>query len=184
MQEPKPPAAPLTYAEFLAYAESREGQFEFDDGTIVDMRIASDEHQDLSLALAEALHPHLRTLGCKVRLASRLITVRGETDGPPKRERSPDLVVICEGKPRRLVCEIRSPNRGDDLGKKLTEYQAMPEFEEYLVIDSTQHWVRVYRRDAEGLFVVDADRIAGSVRLASIGYTLDIDALYRDAGVA
>ena len=76
-----------------------------------------------------------------------------------------------------------SPNRGDDLGKKLTEYQAMPEFEEYLVIDSTQHWVRVYRRDAEGLFVVDADHIAGSVRLASIGYTLDIDALYRDAGV-
>ena len=59
----------------------------------------------------------------------------------------------------------------------------MPEFEEYLVIDSTQHWVRVDRRNTEGLFVVDADHIAGSVRLASIGYTLDIDALYRDAGV-
>jgi hypothetical protein len=60
----------------------------------------------------------------------------------------------------------------------------MPEFTEYLAIDSTQHWVRVYRRDAEGLFVVDADHIGGSVRLASIGYDLDIDALYANAGVA
>jgi Uma2 family endonuclease len=82
-----------------------------------------------------------------------------------------------------MVCEIRSPSRSDDLGKKLAEYQAMPQFEEYLVIDSTQHWVRVYRRNESGLFEFDVDHIGGSVALRSIGYTLDIDALYRDAGV-
>ena len=59
----------------------------------------------------------------------------------------------------------------------------MPEFEEYLVIDSTQRWVRVYRRNEAGRFDFDIDRIGGSVALLSIGYTLDIDALYRDAGV-
>jgi Uma2 family endonuclease len=182
-QEPKPPEAPLTYAEFVAYAEAHEGRFEFDDGVIVDMGIPSDAHQDLAFALADLLNPHLRAMGCKPRLASRLVTIPGETGKPPKKERSPDVVVICDGKPRKLVCEIRSPSRGDDLGKKLAEYQAMPQFEEYLVIDSTQHWVRVYRRNESGLFEFDVDHIGGSVALRSIGYTLDIDALYRDAGV-
>lgn len=181
MQEPKPPQAPLTYAEFVAYAEAHEGRFEFDDGVIVDMGIPSDAHQDLAFALAEMLSPQLRLMGCKPRLASRLVTLLAEK-GKPKKERSPDAVVICDGKPRKLVCEILSVNRGADLGKKRDEYEAMPEFEEYLVIDSITHWVRVYRRNAEGLFRSD-DQIGESVRLESIGYTLDIDALYRDAGL-
>ncbi len=182
MQEPKPPQAPVTYAEFVAYAEAREGRFEFDDGVIVDMGIPSDAHQDLSVSLVRMCDQHLREMGCKLRLASRLITIPGEKGGPPKKERSPDALVICDGKPRKMVCEILSLNRGEDLGKKREEYEAMPEFEEYLVIDSITHWVRVYRRDAEGLFRSD-DHIGGSVRLDSIGYPLDIDALYRDAGV-
>ena len=182
MQEPKPPEAPLTYAEFVAYAEAHEGRFEFDDGVIVDMGIPSDAHQDLSGTLLKTLDPHLGTLGCKVRLASRLVTIHGERGKPPEQERSPDAVVICDGKPHKLVCEILSLNRGADLGKKRDEYEAMREFEEYLVIDSITHWVRVYRRNAEGLFQSD-DHIGGTVRLDSIAYALDIDALYRDAGV-
>jgi len=90
--------------------------------------------------------------------------------------------VVCDGKPAKLVCEVLSPTRGDDLGKKLAEYQAMPQFEEYLVVDSTQHWVRAYRRNSSGLFEFDTDHIGDSVRLASIGYTLDVDALYQAAG--
>jgi hypothetical protein len=41
MQEPKPPE-PLTYADFIAYAEAHKGRFEFDDGVIVDVGILSD----------------------------------------------------------------------------------------------------------------------------------------------
>jgi Uma2 family endonuclease len=183
MQEPKPPdATPLTYAEFIAYAEAHEGRFEFDDGLIVDMGIPSDAHQDLTFALAGFINRHLRAMGCKPRLASRLVTISGEIGKPPKKERSPDALVICDGKPRKMVCEILSLNRGEDLGKKREEYEAMPEFEEYLVIDSITHWVRVYRRGTEGLFRSD-DHIGGSVRLDSIDYTLDIDALYREAGI-
>ena len=182
MQESKPPKATLRYAEFVAYAQTHEGRFEFAGGVIVDMGIPSDAHQDLSAALLETLNPHLRNFGCKLRLASRLVTIHGENLEPPKQERSPDALVICDGKPRKMVCEILSLNRGDDLGKKCEEYETLPEFEEYLVIDSITHWVRVYRRGSEGLFQSD-DQIGGSVRLDSIGYTLDIDALYRDAGI-
>ncbi len=182
MRESKPPEEPLTYAEFVAYAEAHEGGVEFDDGVIVDMGIRNDAHQDLAAAVLEMLNPHLRTLGCKLRLASRLVTIPGEKGEPPKKERSPDALVICEGKPSKMVCEILSLNRGEDLGKKRDEYDAMLQFEEYLVIDSITHWVCVYRRGIGGLFRSD-DHIGGSVRLDSSGCMLDIDALSRDGGV-
>jgi Uma2 family endonuclease len=177
MNEPTP--KPLTYEEFLAYAESHEGRFEYVDGQVVDMGIPSDAHQDLAGRLLEMLNPHLRPSGCKVRLAGRLRT--GKHGRFP--ERSPDLMVICDGKPRKLVCEIMSPNRGDDLGPKLTEYRAMAEFQEYLVVDSTRRWVRLHRRTETGDFAYDVDRIAGLVHLHSVDFTLDIDALYDEAGV-
>jgi Uma2 family endonuclease len=77
-------------------------------------------------------------------------------------------MIICNEKPARSVCEILDLNRADDLGRKRDEYQAMPEFEEYLLIDSITHWVRVYRRDPAGLFRSDIGYITGSVQLESI----------------
>ena len=164
---------PLSYAAFEAYAELHDGRFEFVDGQAVAMGTPSDAHQDLAFVLGKRIDEHLVGSPCRVRLAGRLRT--GEN------ERCPDLFVVCDGKPRRLVCEILSPNRGDDLTSKLTEYRAMHEFSEYLVLDSTRPWVRVYRRSPDGRFDYDCDRIGGFALLASIGYTLDIDALYREA---
>lgn len=59
----------------------------------------------------------------------------------------------------------------------------MPSIEEYVMVDSTRHWVRRYRRDNDGWFVADVDQIGGSIRIASIGYVLDVDAMYEMARV-
>ena len=41
-----------------------------------------------------------------------------------------------------------------------------------------------HRRNADGLFVLDPDRIGGgSLWLASIDYTLDLDELYTEVGI-
>jgi Uma2 family endonuclease len=183
MQHPDMPEALLTYAEFVAYAEAHEGRFEYVDGVAVplyDMGIPSDTHQRLVRSITFAVHAHVSASfsnACEAIPSPAVWTLAN------KRQRAPDVVVYCNGKPAKLVCEVLSPNRGDDLGKKLTEYRGMPEFEEYLVVDSTQRWVRVYRRTAAGGFDYDVDLIAGSVRLHSIEYTLDIDALYNGSGV-
>ena len=44
-------------------------------------------------------------------------------------------------------------------------------------------WVIVHRRGSDGLFVVDVEHVGGTVWLDSIGFTLDVDALYRGSGV-
>jgi hypothetical protein len=74
-----------------------------------------------------------------------------------------------------------SAKRGDDLGDKVTEYQAVRSIQQYLVIDAIRHWVRRYTRNADGLFVVERDYIGGLLAIDSIRYTLDIDGLYREA---
>ena len=172
------PDREITYAEFLAFVADKDERYEYVDGHAVAMGAPSDVHQRLVRRLTIALDAHLAGGPCEVLPAPGLWTV------PRRRERVPDLVVFCEARTPKLVIEILSPELGVDTTTKVREYQAMSSIEEYVIIDSRKRWVAVNRRGAEGLFVVDTEHIAGTVRLASIDYVLDIDALYAGVGMA
>jgi Uma2 family endonuclease len=181
MQEPNPPptkADQLTYEQFLAYVMDKEGRFEYVDGRAVAMAPASRVHQRLAKRLTVALDAHLGKGPCEVLPSPGVWTI------VDRRERVPDLAVFCEGEKPRVMVEILSPNLGDDLGDKVLEYQGLHSVAEYVIVDSRKRWVIVHRRGAEGLFVVDIEHISGAVWLDSIGFTLDVDALYNDSGVA
>ena len=186
MQEPKTPNAPLTYAEFEAYAEARDGRFEYVDGRAVAMGTPGNAHADLITALTVRFHERVRGQRCKVRIGARLWTGRNE--------RSPDVLVTCDERDLsgedvrtrfpKLIVEVLSPNRGDDLDGKPDDYREIHSVVEYAIADSRRRWVRMYRRNADGLFVLDPDRIGGdSLWLASIDYTLDLDELYTEVGI-
>jgi Uma2 family endonuclease len=147
------------------------------------MGIPSDEHQLLAQNLANRLAGHLAGQPCKVLLSAQLWTGR---------DRAPDVMVVCtrtlasnETAHRipEFIAEILSPNRGDDLGLKFIEYQAMPSIEAYLVIDSTKRWAILFHRNAEGKFQADRDYTEGPISLNSISYTLDLNTLYDEAGI-
>jgi Uma2 family endonuclease len=188
--EDKNPESTITYAQFLDFVAKKEGRYEYVDGRAVAMGTPSDEHQDIALILGGALREHLRGQPCKVRLAAALWTRIRDVG----RERSPDVMVTCDEadlvkgtrlkrKPKFIV-EILSPNEGDDLKDKLDEYEAIATVEEYVVIDSTKRSVRRWYKNAVGKFEFDPYYISGLVRFASVGYTLDIDALYDEVGIA
>jgi len=179
------PSPQLTYDEFLDFIAGREGRYEYVDGLSVAMGTPSNEHQDISLIVASGLREHLRGQRCKVRTAAPLWT--------GSRERSPDILVTChesdlvrDARPNRfpkLVIEILSPNPGDDLETQLDEYESVASIEEYVVIDSTKRAVRRWYRNAAGKFEFDPYDLSGLVRFESVGYSLDIDALYDEAGI-
>ncbi len=179
------PDPQLTYKQFLDFVADREGRYEYVDGRAVAMGIPSNEHQDISLILGSGLREHMRGQRCKVRIAASLWTGTSE--------RSPDIFVTCDegdlasgARPNRrpkLVVEILSPNAGDDLAAKLDEYQSIESIEEYIVVDSTKRSVRRWYRNAGGKFQFDPYSISGLVRFASIGFTLDIEALYDEVGI-
>jgi Uma2 family endonuclease len=180
----------VTYADFIAYAESHAGKFEFVDGQIISQAKPTKRHQRLSLALGNLLTGHVQPQGCDVLLDTTLALSDVRDD-----ERAPDLMVTCDSadlsddevrKVRRpkLVIEILSERTAaDDLGTKLLEYQAIVAIREYLVIDSRKRWAVLYIRDPQELFVAPRDFIAGFVTLASINYALDLDALYERARI-
>jgi Uma2 family endonuclease len=180
----------LTYQEFLDFIADKDGRYEYVDGHAIAMGTPSDEHQDIALILGSNLREHLRGQNCKVRLAAALWT-RGRVAG---RERSPDVMVTCDPadlaqgtrlkRRPKLIVEVLSPNEGDDLKAKLDEYEALESVEEYIVIDSTKRFVRRWYKNANGKFQFDPYYISGLVRFSSIGYTLDIDALYDEVGIA
>jgi len=174
----------LTYQQFLEFVADKEERYEFVDGHAVAMGIPSDEHQLLAQNLANRLTVHLTDQPCKVLLSAQLWTGR---------DRAPDVMVVCtrtsvsdETATRipEFIAEILSPNRGDDLGLKFIEYQALPSIAAYLVIDFTKRWAILFHRNAEGKFQADRDYTEGLVPLHSINYMLDLDALYSEAGIA
>jgi Uma2 family endonuclease len=181
---------PLTYEEFLNFIADIDGRFEYVDGRAVAMGTPTNAHQNIALVLGAALYRHVQGQRCKARLAAPLRTASRSID----RERSPDIIVTCDeqdlapgtrvnSRPK-LVIEILSPNEGDDLKEKLDEYEAITTVEEYIVIDSTKRSVRRWYKAPNGKFQFDPSYISGLARFASIGYTLDIDALYDEVGIA
>lgn len=175
----------IGYADFLAYAEAHDGKFEFVDGLIIAHAKPTKRHQRLAIALGNLLAGHVQPRGCDVLPDTTLAPSDASDD-----ERAPDLMVTCDKddlsddevrKVRRpsLVIEILSERTAaDDLGTKLLEYQAIASIREYLVIDSRKRWAVLYIRDSQELFVAPRDYIGGSIALASLDYTLELEALY------
>ena len=183
MEKPQSSDAPMTYQQFLDFVADKDERYEYVDGHAVAMGIPSKTHQRISKYLTNKLDAHLENTPCEALPSVALRT--GVQD------RAPDIMVLCEkavasdetadNTEAKLIIEILSPNRGDDLTLKHAEYQAMFSIEEYIIIDSTKRWVRHYYRNADGKFVYDRDFIGGRIRFASIGFTLDVDDLYRFA---
>jgi Uma2 family endonuclease len=173
------PGNQITYADFRAFVADKDERYEYVNGHAVAMGIPSDEHQRIVKVLNRKLDDHFGAGPCEALPGVALWTV--------ERERAPDILVRCrqvsnEREPR-LSVEVMSANQGDDLGDKVTEYQSVPTIKQYLVVDSTRHWVRCYTRNANGFFVVERDYIGGLIAINSIEYTLDIDGLYRESGL-
>ena len=122
-----------TYADFIAYAESHAGKFEFVNSQINSQVKPTKPHQRLSLALGNLLTSHLQPQRWDVLLDTTLglSDVRDE-------ERAPDLMVTCDSadlsddesrrvpRPTLMVEILSESTAADDLDTKLLEYQAIP----------------------------------------------------------
>jgi Uma2 family endonuclease len=183
MNEPTP--ALLTYDDFRQFVADKDGRYEFVDGHAVALASPSKPHARLALALGTKLQAHLAPRRCDVYMDTDVWTGHNA--------RRPDLSITCDEhdiendddvlRAPTVLIEILSDNLGDDLKEKLDEYQSMPSVEEYVVMDSRKRWVRHYYRSAEGRLIFDHDYIAGNFRLASIGFIVEIEALYTEARI-
>lgn len=85
----------------------------------------------------------------------------------------------------RVVIEVLSPSTEEyDRDEKRLYYQKLASLREYVLVAQDRRCVEVFSRsDADG-WTRSIHRAGDTARLASVGCEIDVDELYRVAGVA
>jgi Uma2 family endonuclease len=169
--------------EYLEWEETQEFRHEYIDGEIYAMTGSSLPHNDIALNLYTALRPHLRQRGCRVNVSD----VKVQTN-QNSRYFYPDLVVSCHTddlQSRRfiqhptVIIEILSPSTSNyDHTKKLKYYRQISSLQEYILVDSEEIGVEVYRRGNSKVWTYYAYTEGEEVEIPSIEFRCSIDLIY------
>ena len=173
-EEPRrtPPAPPVSYDEFLEWADE-DVRAEWIDGKIIAMSPASAPHQRLVRFLSTLFSAWVeeQTAG-EVFLAPFQMKLDVRPSG-----REPDVLVVTEAHqdrirdshlegPADLVVEVVSPESGPrDRGEKFYEYEAAG-IPEYWIVDPEREQLEVYRLREDrykGVFMGAEGRVRSDV---------------------
>lgn len=176
----------LTPEEYLKLEANSPIKHEYIGGEVYAMAGASDAHVTIALNLAALLRAHLRGSGCRVYISD--MKVRFE---PLQRFYYPDLLVTCDTRDQetthykrfpRLVVEVLSDStEAFDRGDKFADYQTIESLQEYVLINTRRQRVECFRRNNEGLWVLQPYTEEHPVfQLKSIEFEGRMTELYED----
>ncbi len=176
---------PMTAEEFLAWDETQPERYEFVRGEVFMMTGGRDRNYTVTLNLAIALRQHLRGSPCRVYGSD--VKLRVETANCFF---YPDLMVTCSPtdlgdrlikREPVLVVEVLSPSTAAfDRGDKFADYRQLPALTEYLLVDVDRLRCDLYRKGADGLWVLHPVDETQTLHLASVALDIAPDALWAD----
>lgn len=174
----------MTPQEYLEWEPTQELRYEYIDGAVFAMTGGSKPHNRIAGNLYTALDSYLAEKGCEVYFAD--VKVQVSLRGP---YHYPDVVVTCDARDRDssqvvqfpcLIAAVLSPStEGYDRGGKFIQYRKLETLQEYVLIQSEAVGVDLFRRNEEGLWVLHPYEPGDILTLASVGFSLPIEALYR-----
>lgn len=163
---------------------STEGRYEFIDGYTYMLAGGTLNHSIISANMIGELRNALRNSSCQVYTSDMKVRLS------KRRYVYPDVSVSCDTHDRgtndilqypRLVVEVLSPStEAYDRGKKSSYYRACPTIEEYVLIDTEQVAVEVYRREQEHFWMLSTFGPGDTVELTSLGVSFPIAAIYEN----
>jgi Uma2 family endonuclease len=178
-------ARPMTADEFLAWEEAQPGKHEFVRGEVFAMTGGVDRNNTVAGNLYMHLRQHLRGTPCRVYGADVKLRVEAADC-----YFYPDLMVTCSAadladrlikREPVLVAEVLSPSTaGYDRGAKFADYRRLPTLNEYLLVDVDRRQCDLYRKGADGLWVLHPSGPDDAVRLASIDLVVEAADLWAD----
>lgn len=176
----------LTPEEYLKLEEQSTVKHEYIDGEAYAMAGTTDIHNTIAGNLYSLIRNHLRGTDCRVYFADMKAKIE-------KRNcfYYPDLLVTCEPQDRetstykrfpKLIIEILSDStEAFDRGGKFNDYQTLDSLQEYVLVDSKQQRIEIYKRDTEDRWFYKSDTpINQNIFLQSIGLNLLFSDLYED----
>jgi Uma2 family endonuclease len=172
--------------EYLQIEEKSPIKHEYVNGRLYAMVGASQAHNTIAGNLLTALRSHIRGSGCRVFVSDMKVRIE---------QRNcyyyPDVVVSCDHRDQetpislrfpRLIVEILSDStEAFDRGDKFQDYQTIESLQEYVLISSKRHLVQCFRRNEEGLWVLESyTEDPGTFQLSSLNFSSILEVLYED----
>jgi Uma2 family endonuclease len=176
---------PMTAEAFLAWDATQSVKHEFVRGEVFAMAGVHEAHAIVSGNLYTALRQHLKGSPCRTFFADMKLRVEAADAFF-----YPDVLVTCSAADAAdplikrepvLVVEVLSPSTAAyDRGEKFAGYRALPSLQEYLLVDPAARRCDLYRKGADGLWVLHPGMHEGGVELASVGLALDGERLWDE----
>jgi Uma2 family endonuclease len=178
----KPAMGPDAY---LAWEAGQPTRSEFVDGEVFAMAGAEERHVTVAGNAYMALRQALAGTPCRTFLTDMKLRPLGADDFF-----YPDVFVTCAEADRALaqfkrepclIIEVLSPTTAAyDRGEKFARYRRIASVREVVIVDIDTRRIDVYRRRADGLFVLHAFEPGEDVVLASVGVTLTATVLFAE----
>jgi Uma2 family endonuclease len=176
---------PFTSAEYLGWEAEQPAKHEFVAGEVFAMGGASRRHVTVSGNLFAELSRSLGSHPCRAYMADMKVEIaRGEA------YLYPDVFVTCDPGDHRaelamsapvMVAEVLSPSTAAyDRGVKFGLYRGIPSLCEYVLIDPDLGRVELYRRGADGLWVLHDILPDTPLQLTSVGIEVPWATLFRN----
>lgn len=166
---------------------SLEARYEYIDGYAYLMSGGTANHSAISINVTSLLRSLLRGSPCRVYNSDLRVRLS------EMRYVYPDASVSCDERDRgqidivyspSLVVEVLSPStEAYDRGRKFGYYRSCPTIQEYVLVDTQQQLVEVYRRARENLWTLHAFDQGERVYLASLDISFLVDDLYEDVSL-
>lgn len=178
----------MNAADYLVWEETQMERHEFVAGEVFAMAGARDSHNTIALNTATALRSALRGTPCRTFIGDMKLQVDA-VDA----YFYPDVMVTCDPRDKlpeadlskaypRLIVEVLSDSTARyDRSRKFEYYQHIETLQEYLLIEHDRRHVDLFRRNEEGLWVLHPLSDQGSITLASVEVSLDLDLIFEDA---
>jgi Uma2 family endonuclease len=175
----------LTAAEFLAWEIAQAERHEFVNGEVLAMAGAEDRHVTVALNVALALRQHLSGTPCRTFMSDMRLQI-----AVANAYFYPDVMVTCsaadaassmtKSEPVLLVEVLSASTAAYDRGDKFAQYRRVSTLQEYMLVDIDTRSTDVYRKGADGLWVLHPFEAAQAVRLASVNLDITAQALFAE----
>ena len=176
---------PMSAAEFLIWDAGQSIKHEYVRGEVFAMAGGEDRNYTVALNLAMALRPHLR--GTAFRVYGSDVKLHVEAADAYF---YPDVMVTCSAadlgdrlikREPSLAVEVLSPSTAAyDRGDKFAAYRQLPSLQEYLLVDVDRQRCDLFRKGADGLWVLHPSSTDEPVQLASVDLRITPADLWAD----
>ena len=177
--------AKLDLAAYLEWESGQPDKNEFVRGEVFAMVGPQRVHGEIVRNLTVALHAHLKDTPCRSYSAGMKVRV-----ATADAVFYPDLFVTCDARDLatdrvfehpKLVIEVFPDSTGAyERGLKFAAYRQLPSLAEYALIAPERKSVEVFRRNADGLFVLHDFTGQEAVEFQSIGAKVPLATLFEN----